>query len=268
LDNTHRTFYDLLPAIEQLPGVPNLLQLNISPTGQQLLEFSTTALSGVLLGFAGPVVGPLLVLASSLESIRSDLSASAPDLAGAMETLANIPAAMTDAFLNGGQHVDVTALVKAVGPAIGVSFPDGVEVGIALGGLLTAGGSAFNALDFTYDNNLLGVLHIHVPLATGTPSGPIGSLMELTRTIAKAIGWVGVATPAAAQSLVAANEVPRSVVGDVVDQGANRKVMLVDKGTRAVPLSGPGGLSAKRASTAPGSGMASSAKSKRSVPRG
>jgi hypothetical protein len=201
LDSTHRTFYELLPAIMQLPGIPDLLQLSISPTGQQLLAFSTTALSGVLLGMAGPVLGPLIVLASSLESINNDLAAPTPDLTSAMGTLANIPAAMTDAFLNGGQHVDLTALVKAVGPAIGVSFPDGVEVGIALGGLLSPGGSVFNALDFAYDNDLLGVLHIHVPLATGTPVGPIGSFMDLARTIAKAIGWNGVGNASAAPEL-------------------------------------------------------------------
>jgi hypothetical protein len=218
LDTTHRTFYELLPAIMQLPGVPDLLQLSISPTGQQLLAFSTTALSGVLLGMAGPVLGPLVVLASSLEAIRTDLGAPTPDTAGAMATLAGIPAAMTDAFLNGGQHVDLTALAKAFGPAIGVSFPDGVEIGIALGGLLSPGGSIFNALDFAYDNDLLGVLHIHVPLATGTPVGPIGAMMEFARTIAKAIGWqapssaAGAARSASATSLAAANEVPRSVV--------------------------------------------------------
>src|SRR4051812_13184980 len=72
LDNTHRTFYQLLPAVLQLPGVPDLLQLSISPTGKQLLAFSTTALSGVVLGMAGPVLGPLLVLASSLDSIRAE----------------------------------------------------------------------------------------------------------------------------------------------------------------------------------------------------
>ena len=218
LDNTHRTFYELLPAVMQLPGIPDLLQLSISPTGKQLLAFSTTALSGVLLGMAGPVLGPLVVLASSLESIRTDLGAATPDVASAMSTLANIPAAMTDAFLNGGEHVDLTALAKAFGPAIGVSFPDGVEVGIALGGLLSPGGSIFNALDFAYDNDLLGVLHIHVPLATGNAVGPIGAMMEFGRTIAKAIGWEAPANPAAAQSaaaksgLAAANEVPSSVV--------------------------------------------------------
>jgi hypothetical protein len=269
LDATHRTFYELLPAIMQLPGIPDLLQLSISPTGKQLLALSTTALSGVLLGMVGPVLGPLVVLASSLESIRTDLGAATPDMASAMSTLANIPAAMTNAFLNGGEHVDITALAKAFGPAIGVSFPDGVEVGIALGGLLSPGGSIFNALDFAYDNDLLGVLHIHVPLATGTAVGPIGAMMEFGRTIAKAIGWDGGTSPAAAKSsLAAANEVPSSVVNSatptvsvpITAKASTNRVVKVDKGARAAQGSGSGNATTKQPSAAAGSGKASSAR--------
>ena len=247
LDATHRTFYDLLPAVLQLPGIPDLLQLNISPTGKQLLAFSTTALSGVILGMAGPVLGPLLVLASSLESIRDQDPASA---AGALATL---PAAMTDAFLNGGQHVDLTALAKTFGPVIGVSFPDGVQVGVALGGLLSPGGSIFNALDFAYDNNLLGVLHIHVPLATGTPVGPIGAFMEFTRTIAKAIGWTEPGSAAAARSVAtqtypaAANEIPSSVT-DPTAAAARTRLVKVDASLGAAKPSSAGGSAAKRSS--------------------
>ncbi|NTY58384.1 outer membrane porin GjpA [Mycolicibacterium sphagni] len=276
LDNTHRTFYELLPAIMQLPGIPDLLQLSISPTGKQLLAFSTTALSGVILGMAGPVLGPLVVLAASLESIRTDLGAATPDVASAMSTLTSIPAAMTDAFLNGGEHVDLTALAKAFGPAIGVSFPDGVEVGIALGGLLSPGGSIFNALDFAYDNDLLGVLHIHVPLATGTAVGPFGAMMEFARTIAKAIGWQAPASSAVAQSaavkssLAAASEVPSSVVNSatptvsvpITAKASTGRVVKIDKGARASRSAGSADATAKRTSAAAGSGKASSARTK------
>ncbi|BBY62878.1 outer membrane porin GjpA [Mycolicibacterium helvum] len=256
LDNTHRAFYELLPVVMQLPGVPQLLQLNISPTGKQLLAFSTTALSGVLLGMAGPLLGPLVVLASSLESIRTDLGASTPDVASAMSTLAGIPAAMADAFLNGGEHVDITALAKEFGPAIGVSFPDGVEVGIALGGLLSPGGSIFNALDFAYDNDLLGLLHIHVPLATGTAVGPIGAMMELARTIAKAIGWDGASSSAASQrsaksaastsGLAAANEVPRSVLSSGTANTARNRSAKADIAIPSASSSRPDNVVAKR----------------------
>ncbi|AQT78868.1 hypothetical protein B1R94_05735 [Mycolicibacterium litorale] len=224
LDATHRTLYTLLPAVQQIPGIPALLHFNISATGQQLLAFSTTALSGVLLGLAGPVLGPLVALQSSLASIAADVSAQTPDLAGALSTLVNIPAAMTDAFLNGGQHVDLTALVRAIGPSIGVTFPDGVQAGAALGGLLSPGGSIFNALDLAYDNDLLGVLHIHVPLATGTGVGPIGAMMDLARSIATAIGWNGAVNTSARTALAAANEIPPSVT----DSAATVNVRVTD----------------------------------------
>ena len=278
LDTTHRTFYQLLPAIEQLPGIPDLLHLSISPTGKQLLALSTTALSGVLVGLAGPVLGPLVAVASSMASISSDLIGQNPDLASAVTTLVGIPAAMTDAFLNGGEHVDITALVKAVGPAIGVSFPDGVQVGVVLGGLLSQGGSAFNALDFAYDNDLLGVLHVHVPLATGTPVGPIGAVMEFPRAIARAIGWEAPASAAAARSsatssLVAANEVPRSVVSSVAPtlgapitaRATTSRVVKVDKRTRADSRAGSGNVATKSPSVGAGSGKASSARPKPKV---
>ncbi|KDF00858.1 hypothetical protein Y900_018440 [Mycolicibacterium aromaticivorans JS19b1 = JCM 16368] len=274
LDSTHRTFYQLLPAVLQLPGVPDLLQLSISPTGKQLLAFSTTALSGVVLGMAGPVLGPLLVLASSVDAIRAELTSPTPDVAAALSTLTNIPAAMTDAFLNGGQHVDLTALAQTFGPAIGVSFPTGVKVGIALGGLLSPGGSIFNALDFAYDNDLLGVLHIHVPLATGNPIGPIGAFMEFTRAIAKSIGWTAPATAAAARSaaapsgLAAANEVPRSVLASVPTPTVTTPITTKATTNRQVKAStgsnvgARGNTAAKRTPAAAGSGKGSSARAK------
>lgn len=241
LDATHRTLYQLLPTVLQIPGIPDLLHFNISATGQQLLGVSTTALSGVLLGLAGPVLGPLLALGSSLGSIVNDLNAPTPDLAGALSTLANIPAAMTDAFLNGGQHVDLTALMTAIGPSIGVSFPAGVQVGIALGGLLSPGGSIFNALDMAYDNNLLGVLHIHVPIATGAPVGPIGAFLELARSIARAVGWNNATTAAAAPNgLAAVDTVPASVLNS--GSAVRPPIVAVDQ-------------SAVDAATSPGQGL-------------
>ncbi|ORB51299.1 hypothetical protein BST42_17955 [Mycolicibacterium rhodesiae] len=275
LDPTHGTFYQLLPAVLQLPGVPEALNLIISPTGRQLLGFSTTALSGLILGMAGPVLGPLIVLSSSVDAIRAELTSPTPDVAAALGTLTNIPAAMTDAFLNGGQHVDLTALAKAFGPAIGVTFPDGVEVGVALGGLLSPGGSIFNALDFAYDNNLLGVFHIHVPLATGTGVGPIGAFMDFTRAIAKSIGWTAPASAAASarsvaapSGLAAANEVPKSVLAaaptatvttPVAPKATTNRDVKASKGSSTASR---GNTTAKRTPATAGAGKGSSARAK------
>ncbi|BBX09695.1 outer membrane porin GjpA [Mycolicibacterium aichiense] len=278
LDPTHGTFYQLLPAVLQLPGVPEALNLIISPTGRQLLGFSTTALSGLILGMAGPVLGPLIVLSSSVDAIRAELTSPTPDVAAALSTLTNIPAAMTDAFLNGGQHVDLTALAKTFGPVIGVSFPAGVQVGVALGGLLSPGGSIFNALDFAYDNNLLGVLHIHVPLATGTGVGPIGAFMDFTRAIAKAIGWTPPASAATATAtarsvaapsgLAAVNEVPKSVLAaaptatvttPIAPKATTNRDVKASKGSSAAARDK---TTAKRTPAAAGSGKGSSARAK------
>ncbi|KAA0110214.1 outer membrane porin GjpA [Mycolicibacterium sp. P1-5] len=275
LDTVHRTFYELLPVVLQ---VPELLQLNISPLGRQLLAFSTSPLSGLILGMAGPVLGPLIVLASGLEAVRSKLTAPTPDVAGALSALTNIPAAMTDAFLNGGQHLDLTALATTFGPAIGVSFPAGVQVGIALGGLLSPGGSIFNTLDFAYDNNLLG-LPVHIPIATGTPVGAIAAFMNFTRAIARAIGWTApaaAAAPAAAQGvttqtgLAAASEVPRSVVNadtptltaTLTPKAATSRDVKAGKGSATATHTT---ATAKRTPAAAGSGKGSSARAKPSA---
>lgn len=171
----HKPVWDLLPILVDIPE-------NVQP----ILDFSTSYLSGVLLGLAGPVVGPALALAVTTQAIVDNLSSENPDLATAFNDLINIPATMTDAFLNGGQHLDLTNLVTKIGPSIGLELPEGTTIGIAFGGLLSPGGSIFNALDF----GLAGI-----PVADGTGPGAIGSLIGLSKTIAKAIGWDGEGSP-------------------------------------------------------------------------
>ncbi|MDY7000102.1 MAG: hypothetical protein SW019_26240, partial [Actinomycetota bacterium] len=195
LDDQHAFLYNALPVITQIPLVDLLVQ--ISPTGQQLLDFATSPLSGVLLGIAGPVVGPAVVLAANLQSAIDDFTADTPDPARALNTLLNTPAQMTDAFLNGGVHMDVTSLVEALGPSIGVTFPEGTKIGIAFGGLLSPGGSAFNALDMDYDRDILGLPIIRFNLATGQGPGFFGSLIDMNQAIARAIGWDGGGNPLA-----------------------------------------------------------------------
>lgn len=216
LDAQHEFLYNALPLIQQIPLVDLLFQ--ISPTGQALLDFAASPISGVLLGAAGPLVGPVLVMGSNVQSIITSLTAATPDVGRAFLTLLNTPAQMTDAFLNGGVHVDLTALAEALGPGIGVSFPEGTKVGIAFGGLLSPGGSIFNALDMDYEQDLLGLPLIRVNLATGQGPGLIGSLIDMNKAIAKAIGWDGSGSPLAPSDgpsdrsgLAPVDEVPRAV---------------------------------------------------------
>ncbi|BBY84806.1 hypothetical protein [Mycolicibacterium tokaiense] len=213
LDAQHAFLYNALPIITSIPGVDLLFQ--ISPTGQMLLDFSASPLSGVVLGLAGPVAGPIAVLAANLQSIIADLAAANPDAVRALNTVVNTPAQMVDAFLNGNVHVDVTPLVEALGPSFGVSFPEGTKVGIAFGGLLSPGGSIFNALDLDYERDILGLPLIRINLATGQGPGFIGSLIEMNKIIAKAIGWDGTGNPLGGDqesrsTLAAVDEIPAS----------------------------------------------------------
>ncbi len=109
---------------------------------------------------------------------------------------------MVGAFLNGGQVLDLTWLAPVLG------FPPLVtKFGLAMGGLLSPGGSLFNALDVavTIEGDTL-----EIP---GVGAGPIGSLMGFDWAIASAIGWKrdgnplkpGIPVPSVASQQVAAS---------------------------------------------------------------
>ncbi|CAN5668779.1 hypothetical protein BH09ACT8_BH09ACT8_60100 [soil metagenome] len=199
LDISHAAFYNLLPVLKTL-GV-----VTISPTAQELVDFSTSSLSGVLLGLAGPIAGPSVLLVGNFQSIAADLATR--DVTGALTTLIGTPAALVSAFLFGGVHLDLTALVQSVGPGLGLQFPDGVGVGIAFGGLLSPAGSVFNALDFDF-SVALGSLPVGaIGLAGGTGPGAISSLAAALGNVVSAISEIpqsvvtaltGLTTPAAA----------------------------------------------------------------------
>lgn len=232
LDAQHEFLYNALPLVQQIPLADLLFQ--ISPTGQALIDFATTYVSGAVLGLVGPLVGPVFLMGANLQSMLDDITAATPDPVRALTTLLNTPAEMVDAFLNGGVHVDVTAVAEALGPSIGVTFPEGTKVGIAFGGLLSPGGSIFNALDMDYERDVLGLPLIRINLATGQGPGLIGSLIELNKAIAKAIGWDGSGSPLAPSGessersgLAPVDEVPRSVL-------ASRVATLTSPGPEAV----------------------------------
>ena len=171
LDGAHRNFYNLLPFLKELGLV------KISDSGQGLVNFSTTSLSGVLLGLAGPFAAPVFAIGNDLYKAGGQVPADA------LATMLNIPVDAAAAFLFGGVHVDITALVKALGPALGLQFPDGIGVGINLGGLVQPVGLAFNSLDFTLNNlaalgplgaglEVCSSLQREIPLDSSDPSEP------------------------------------------------------------------------------------------------
>ena len=59
------------------------------------------------------MVGPALVLSQSITAIITKIKAS--DWGGAFNELLNIPANMTNAFLNGGPTLDLTSLIPKLG---------------------------------------------------------------------------------------------------------------------------------------------------------
>lgn len=169
----------LLPAV-----APDLF-----PTLAPILAFATTPISGVLVGALGPVVAPVLSVVNSITNAIALLQEA--NFLGAVTELVNIPANAVNAFLNGGPTLDLTGLVSA----LGVALPSNVEsLGLKMGGLLSPGGVAFDAL--------AAKASVTVPVsatinATGLPVGPIGALVGLTNYVSAAIKVTPAPTAAA-----------------------------------------------------------------------
>ncbi|MDY6996159.1 MAG: outer membrane porin GjpA [Actinomycetota bacterium] len=188
LDTLHTLLYNILKdgySVGPIVIIPPVVPEEFDP----LLELTTTYLSGALLGIVGPVLGPVIALASSIEGIVENLFSEQPDFVAALNDLVDIPANMVNAYLNGGPILDLTPLVNL----LDIQLPDGIDldsVGLAMGGLLSPGGSLFNSLDLVATVPNIG--NLTVP---GQGAGTIGSLIELGRTIAQAIGWDGMGNP-------------------------------------------------------------------------
>ncbi|PQE00707.1 hypothetical protein CYL16_08130 [Mycobacterium sp. EPG1] len=210
----HQVIYDMI-----LNGIPGAIE-PAPPQLVPLLKFTTTYLSGALVGLAGLVMNPVLALGGGIHSVFASLTGENPDIAAAINTLINIPTAMVDAFLNGGQTMNVTPLLTALGMELPIP---GMEVDLAFGGLLSAGGSMFNSLNLVFGPG---------DVVPGQGAGFIGSLIALTKVIAQAIGWDGQGNPlapplntstlrqAADTSLIAGDTVTLPVAADVVEEAA------------------------------------------------
>lgn len=164
-------------------GIDPIVPPDLKPLLEPILAFSTTYTSGILLGLVGPVIGPILALAANAGAIVANLTGENPDFEAALETLVDTPARMVNAFLNGGETLDLTPVLQAL--PIELTLLD--SIGITFGGLLSPGGSIFGALDIV----ALGG-GITIP---GQGPGAIGSFIDLTQAIARAIGWDGSGNP-------------------------------------------------------------------------
>ncbi|QZH67768.1 outer membrane porin GjpA [Mycolicibacterium farcinogenes] len=183
-DATHTILVAFVPGF--LPeGTPEF----VTP----LVHFLASPLSGVLIGFAGPLVSPGVAALNSI-------------MAG---DLLNLPANVVDGFFNGA-----TLSLDPLLPAISGVLPEGTTInnlGIAFGGLLSpgatgntvpvgetvgegaVGGSIFNSIDVSITSSALGF-----PITLAAPGvgvGPIGALANLSQIVAGAIGWDGAGNP-------------------------------------------------------------------------
>jgi hypothetical protein len=166
-----------IPILQLLVG--DQLASEITP----YLNFTGSPLSGILMGDIGTTLGPILQLNDDITSIVAALSGANPDYTTAFDDLLNIPANVTNAFLNGYGDFDFTSGSGASGV-------------LDLGGLLSPGGSLINALGFTdtFGDCSIACATFEVP---STAVGPIASMVELSQAIAEAIGWDGVGNPLA-----------------------------------------------------------------------
>jgi hypothetical protein len=206
LDGSHQLAFGILSSL-----VPVLF-----PDDQELvdaiLNFSTTPISGLLWGSVGTFVSPLLELSNSIGSIIEAIQDN--DWVGVLNDIVNIPAQVTDGFLNGYGTIDLTSLVE------GVTLPIGTirSLSIELGGLLSPGGSPlFDALgaDICTTLPIVGCRSIPPFPISGNELGPLGSLIETSHNIAQEIGWDGTGNPISALLTDMASDLGTFVSGPV-----------------------------------------------------
>ena len=161
----------------------------------QLLNLTGSFVSGALIGLVGPILGPALVLSQTALRVAEAMAAPVPDIGTALGEVINVVPNVLNAFLNGGPVLEATPLVSVLGSILGVSIPAVTTVGIAMGGLLTPGGSLFNTADLTITIDLPEPDQPVELALKGVPSGTLGSLLAIPRSIARAIGWNGFGNP-------------------------------------------------------------------------
>ncbi len=180
----------------------------LSGSVDSLVDFVGSPMSGVLWGDLSLVAGPLVELYQEAQKLGTDLAGGDPTAVA--NDLINDPAYLANAFLNGDTTVPInllnndslaslvsSLLGNAASPkqisdlldALGAKVDIGSSV--TFGGLLSPGGSLFDALGLNVDgsvgNSVLGAgLGINLP---GVDVGPLGSLIELDQAIAASIGW-------------------------------------------------------------------------------
>ena len=179
-----------------IPVLPLLVGDDEAAQITPYLEFSGSPLSGILWGSFGTTVGPLLQINDDITAISAALGGATPDYTTAFNDLLDMPANVTNAFLNGYGEINLDTFLTD----FGISAPSGVDVTaiqLDLGGLLSPAGSLINGIGITdsLGDCSIGCATLDVP---NSLVGPIASLFLQDQAIAEAIGWDGVGQPLAA----------------------------------------------------------------------
>jgi hypothetical protein len=215
VNNISQTVVDVVQLPPPIGGIP-VNQQTIYAASQDLLpesllpliEFTATPFSGAVLAVIGPVIGPVISMVNSVKATFEALKAR--NLPAAInEFLALAPNAV-NAFLNGGQVLDLTDIVNRISPLP----PEVTGIGLNMGGLVSSGlspvegrpslgvtGSMFDGLAVKAS---LGGLAVDSP---GLSVGPIGATQLLTKRIAEAIKQPKPTTAAAVAPAAAVAEV-------------------------------------------------------------
>lgn len=187
LDSGHRLVFGTVS------GMLPVIAPDDTELAQWLLNFTATPFSGWLFGELGTAISPWLELYDSISSMVGAIGDG--DWAGAWNDLIDIPAHMTDGWLNGYGTVDLLGLLGPVLP----DLPIGTirSLSIDLGGLLSPGGVLFGGLgaDVCASVPFLGCVSVPPFPVDGAGPGPVGSLIEMTHLIAQALGWDGTGNP-------------------------------------------------------------------------
>jgi hypothetical protein len=173
-----------------------LLGSDVASEVKPYIDFAGSPLSGILWGSFGTTVGPLVQLNDDITAITAALSGASPDYTTAFNDLLDMPANVTNAFLNGYGDVNLDTFLTD----FGISAPSGVDVSaiqLDLGGLLSPAGSLIDGIGFSDSLGDCSVLCVSLDVPS-TLVGPIASLFLQDQAIAESIGWDGVGQPLAA----------------------------------------------------------------------
>lgn len=195
-----------------------------------ILNFLNTNYSGQLVGLVGTVISPLVQLTRSFTAIGDYFKNG--EVLAAINELINIPAKTTNAFLNGGGYLDLTAVLNQIAPLPVDS------IGLNLGGLLNAVPANGNLQDpddpptewaggGAFDGVFVGFSPPPAELfASGLPVGWAGSVIGLGQFLAKemlvtppvkataAVAPAAAATAPVAEAAPAVAETPSAAIAD------------------------------------------------------